>query len=283
MGVRRSEYYATRVPLRLLAEILGHGFDFLLALWHRRLKFIFSVSLGLAFVCVSCTSDSSEDMLITVINKSDPKIVQKLLQQGADANARDTTGRPALIVAIMQGDTAIVETLVAHNADVNVEFEGIRPLMFATVRNNCSSEIVSTLLRAGAHVNDRDAVVGSAPLLEAAAYGNLDCVEVLLRSKARLDIVNNRGEGAAYHAVLGKELRILEKLVNAGARVDSPNDDGVTPLMVAAAMGDKEIVRLLLKKNVDVCATDTRGRSAAALAVEEGHDDIVLLLDSKCS
>jgi ankyrin repeat protein len=44
----------------------------------------------------------------------------------------------------------------------------------------------------------------------------------------------------------------VRRLVEAGAEVNAASNSGVTPLMNAAGMGNKEAVELLIKKGADV-------------------------------
>jgi RNA polymerase primary sigma factor len=57
-------------------------------------------------------------------------------------------------------------------------------------------------------------------------------------------------------------------------RGDDPNaadENGMTPLLLAAERGHREVCRMLVDGGADVCATDASGRDAYQLAVEGGH------------
>lgn len=54
---------------------------------------------------------------------------------------------------------------------------------------------------------------------------------------------------------------------------------GVTPLMVAAALGNGAAVEALIAAHADLDRLDAAGRSARRLAVENGHPHVVRLLD----
>jgi ankyrin repeat protein len=56
------------------------------------------------------------------------------------------------------------------------------------------------------------------------------------------------------------------------------NENDLTPVMLASKLNHYEILELLLKKDLDVNATNDEGKSALHFACAEGNDDIVYLL-----
>jgi ankyrin repeat protein len=87
------------------------------------------------------------------------------------------------------------------------------------------------------------------------------------------------GPGALYDAVLAGDAARVRELAP-GADVNQRNDDnGWTPLMVAAAAGDVEIIAALLAQpGIDVGARGDDERTALHIAAERGHDAVVARL-----
>ena len=72
-----------------------------------------------------------------------------------------------------------------------------------------------------------------------------------------------------------------EKLINAGANVNSKDELGVSPLHWAALNNNSKLVRFLLKNGANVNSAAVDGDTPLQTAVILGHTDIVkLLLDS---
>ena len=79
----------------------------------------------------------------------DTRTARRLLRAGASPNARDSNGGTVLTGAVMLGDLAMVELLLESGADVNATDQAGRPaLLYATVAQ--LQEIKDRLLAAGA-------------------------------------------------------------------------------------------------------------------------------------
>jgi ankyrin repeat protein len=183
--------------------------------------------------------------LINAANKGDFEVVEALLDNGADINARDEQNQTALHQAASRGQTPIVKLLLERGADVNAKnLFGQTPLL-APVYSG-SLDTVRALLAAGADVDARSVLSGQTPLLAVSSL-QTKVVEALLKEGAD---VNAKGE--AYHE---------------------------TALMLAAVTGNKATVRVLLEKGADVKAASTNGRTAMLMAEALGHAEVVKLLE----
>lgn len=90
------------------------------------------------------------------------RIVQRLLELGADVNARDWWGVTPLIAAAGAGQVAIVSLLVQKGADVNVVPEKAPTALIAAIQQG-SLKTVDLLLAAKAQIDLSDGV-GQTPL-----------------------------------------------------------------------------------------------------------------------
>jgi ankyrin repeat protein len=192
------------------------------------------------------------------------EIVESLLADKADVNAKAVNGMTPLHYAVMKGYKDVVELLLANKADINAKNNnGGTPLHLAA-----NKDVAELLLANKADVNAKNNY-GETPLHLAA---NKDVVELLLANKADVNAKNNNG-GTPLHLAANKD--VAELLLANKADVNARNNNGETPLHLAA---NKDVVELLLADKADVNAKDNNGETPLHLAVANENWDVAELL-----
>lgn len=243
--------------------------------------------------------------LYSGIHQGHDFVVNMLLENGADANfRRDPFERTVLHVAIEQNRSVMVESLLGNNADNNArDTKGRTPLLLATQRGLCGlvnillkngakedgwtalllaadgghEKVVALLLQADEAVNKADEN-GETALHQAAGKGHEKLVELLLRTGADVDKASKNGWTALHGAAGGRHEKIVELLLQAGADVNKSSEGGWTALHQAATNRQAEVVRLLLQASADVNKASEGGETALHRAAEGGHEKVVELL-----
>ena len=130
------------------------------------------------------------------------EIVAALLARGADERTPDETGKPPIVYAAAGARLDIVKRLLARNIDVNARYTNdLTALMWASGPDEHAQEaqaikVVSFLLDAGAHIDDRDDR-GRTALMIAAEGGRAEIANVLLARGADPALKDKAGKRAA--------------------------------------------------------------------------------------
>jgi ankyrin repeat protein len=134
-------------------------------------------------------------------------IVEALLARGADERAPDDTGKPPIVYAAAGARIEIVKRLLAQNADINARYaNSLTLLMWASGPDEKAPEaramqVVSYLLDAGAHIDDRDDR-GRTALMIAAEGGRAEIASLLPARGADSTLKDKAGRRAADLTVL---------------------------------------------------------------------------------
>jgi uncharacterized protein len=150
-------------------------------------------------------------------SKGDLTNVKKLISEGADINATDSSGRSALIEAAWGGRTEIVKFLVEKGANVNIgDSAGYTALMRAA--EDGRDECVKILVQKKADVNIKGKVRGTTALMLAAEQGHLKIIELLLEHGAKINDSDQYEETALARALRTNQTKASELLESKGGR-----------------------------------------------------------------
>ena len=159
-----------------------------------------------------------------------------------------------LLIAAESGNTPELRNALAQGAHVNTMglIDGRTALNIAAQSGH--AEIVKILLDAGAQIDSRDAY-GRTALSWQASEDNFKMVEFLLRHGANPHLRDRHGRTALHRATRGSNDQgnpaIAVELLNYGADINAQDSDGQTPLMIALANHDIQMVTLLLARGAD--------------------------------
>ncbi len=181
--------------------------------------------------------------------KGDAAGIARLIAAGDNPNAQDAHSRTPLHVAAHLRHHAAAQALLKGGANPNaLDAQKYDIVTIAAVNND-----VPMLKLALAGGTDPKAITSpyqGTALIAAAHLGHAEVVRVLIDARAPLDHVNNLGWTALMESiVLGTggtaHTDALEALVKAGANLNIPDRQGVTPLAHARTRGYAAMVRIL--------------------------------------
>ena len=92
-------------------------------------------------------------------------------------------------------------------------------------------------------------------------------VELLAHAGAPLEARDRQGSTPLHHAAMGGHLEAVKTLVEAGANINAVNNYPLTPYMIAAKRGKKEIADYLLAHGAKDKLTDIQEKVGKSLGV----------------
>jgi len=191
---------------------------------------------ALAIPLVGSGRPMTDHRLHDAAASDDVAAIRALLAAGATIDARDEDGRTPLLAATHANNVRAAETLIAAGADVNAR-DAIddSPYLYAGAQGHL--EILTMTLKHGADLKSVNRYGGTA-LIPAAERGHVETVRTLIAAGVEVDHVNRLGWTALLEAIIlgdggSSHRQIVDLLIAAGADVNLPDGDGVTPLQHA--------------------------------------------------
>ncbi len=187
--------------------------------------------------------------LMRAVHGQMPDTAELLIDAGADVNKANSYGVTALYIAARAGDSAATQMLLAAGADANAALPTSGETVLMTAAKAGNAEVVAALLTGGTEG------VALTALGEA-------------RAAARI------AEAAGYSLLPNPTVATNYADVNARDRWY-----GRTAVMIAAAEGHLDVVRLLVDAGSDLNLADAEGSTSLSLARSYGHLDVAALLE----
>lgn len=167
-------------------------------------------------LCVGAEMSSPAGNLLAACRSNNLQAVAKLLSQGADVNTADANGETPLFYAVAAKNPDMVEMLLERNALVD------------NPESCCHS-----------------------PMVKAAQIGSVEILKLLAARGGDLHRryqIGERENGTLLHiAVENNNLEIARYLLSEHVSIETRNSAARSPLMLAAEMGNLEVVKLLVE------------------------------------
>ncbi len=182
-------------------------------------------------------------------SRGDAGEIERLIKAGEKPNLQDGNSRTPLHVAAHLRHHAAARALLRLGANANaLDAQRYDIVTIAAVNNDV--EMLKLALAGGTDPKAITSPYEGTALIAAAHLGHAEVVRVLIEAKAPLDHVNNLGWTALMESIVlgngGKNhTDALAALVKAGANLNIPDRQGITPLGHAKGRGYAEMVRIL--------------------------------------
>jgi ankyrin repeat protein len=207
------------------------------------------------------------------------RVVQILLEKGAEVNAQGGEYGNALQAASRYGHEKVVQILLEKGAEVNAQGGGYGNALQAASGYG-HEKVVQILLEKGAEVNAQGGGYSNA-LQAASGSGHEKVVQILLEKGAEVN-AQGGGYGNALQAASGNgHEKVVQILLEKGAEVNAQGGGYGNALQAASRYGHEKVVQILLEKGAEVNAQGGWYGNALQAASRYGHEKVVQLLLEK--
>lgn len=229
--------------------------------------------------------------LIEAVKEENIKLVQQLVEGGADVNFQDEWGWSPLHNAVQSCQEDMVDLLLRYGADPCLKKKNeATPFIIAGIVGNV--KLLKLFLSKGADVNECDAN-GFTAFMEAAVNGREEALKFLYENGAKVNLsrktkkdqkrLRKGGATALMDAAENGHVDVLKILLDEmGADVKARDNMGRNALIYAFRNSEnrnvEDIIHLLLHHGADVNVRGEKGKTPLILAVERKHLGLVQML-----
>lgn len=205
------------------------------------------------------------------------RVLQTLIDHGANVNATDADNKTPLHIAIENQHEEIIAILLFHpNIDLKIRDKGGNTCFATalTIRNHKAAQsILERLPNAAEQMDQR----GRNFLHIAIMKDDLESVLFLLSIQVDVNSrVHDVNQTPPLHlAAASKNEMIVRNLILAGARINDRDATSKSALHIACERGNLAAVSALLQNGADYDAVDNDGNNALHIAVRESHLQVV--------
>ncbi len=257
-------------------------------------KIILPFFLFYLLIICSCGGNSPGDKMLKAAADGDIGGIKLYLEQGVDINYRNSgilySQETACMKAAENGQLEALKFLVEKGADFKMANDGgENPISYAG--KNGQFEVVMYLISLGEDVNYQERNYGMTPLLNAAAYGDLEYMKKLISKGADKKIRNKEKHTLLTIASSYKKAKAVNFLLKNGSNPNEQGQYGWTALTWAISSSDymdygipddiKATIDALINAGANLNQKDDDGNTVLIHAAQQNALSLIDYLISK--
>ncbi|XP_046337772.2 ankyrin repeat domain-containing protein 17-like [Haliotis rufescens] len=221
--------------------------------------------------------DKGHDTLLHLACKGgNVEVVKFVLSLGMlSINSRGWQEMTPVMLAADKGHKEVVELLVSKGADVSLLDKGHDTLLHLACKGG-NVEVVKFVLSLGMQSINSRGWQEMTPVMLAADKGHKEVVELLVSKGADVSLLDKGHDTLLHLACKGGNVEVVKFVLSLGMQsINSRGWQEMTPVMLAADKGHKEVVELLVSKGADVSLLDKGHGTLLHLACKGGNVEVV--------
>jgi len=194
-----------------------------------------------------------QTFLIHAVQSNNVELARLLLDHGAPIDTFNKYGETALYCAIAEDNIDLANFLLKRGADPNRKCKSGETALMAADSENA----INLLINSGANPNLQDNK-GETALMKSLKH---EFIRLLLKSGADPSIKDENGRTILHRRSSDFLEPVFDDLISHGCKIDEPDNEGFTPLILSAYPLSEDVL-FLLKKGANPNYRNLKGRTA---------------------
>ncbi|XP_063924549.1 putative ankyrin repeat protein RF_0381 [Zophobas morio] len=192
------------------------------------------------------------------------ELIALLVSEGADVNAQNIEGVTRLHHACEYNNYATAKVLLDNEARIDIlDSKYQNALHYALLNEGSHKDIIDLLAQSGVDVNGKDEN-GTTPIHRAGAKGDITDLELILKNRGELTLLDNKGRNVLHYAAsrCTEDVPVVLFLIRNGLSINSRDKNKKTPLHKACHCGNFLVAETLLKEGAQLDSVDINNENA---------------------
>jgi len=220
------------------------------------------------------TKDGYTPLHRLAYSNTDPAIFNFFLNAGANVNQQDADGNTPFINAASGNKLEIVQLLASRVKNINETNKNEQTALMLAVKGN-NAQVVSFLLEKGGNASAKDNKGNTLAYYLVESFNGRDVdtfdKKLVLLKKKGVQFTTTQAEGNNLYHLAAKQnnLELLQRLTTFGIDINAKNEEGLTPLHLAAMKAeDDQIMKYLISQGANAKITTDFEETVYDLATE---------------
>ncbi|XP_046560779.1 putative ankyrin repeat protein RF_0381 [Haliotis rubra] len=225
---------------------------------------------------ISKEDDDGENILHASCQGGNVDIVKHVLTRKVlYTNSTDNNGITPLMLAAGYGNQVVFHFLIERRANTLARDDADRTILHWACQGGNVKIVDGILTQNIVDVNSNDGEK-TTPLLLAAYHGKRDVLVLLIEKGAYISAVDHESKNILHLSCTGGHVDTVKYVLNQSiVDINSKDDEAMTPVMLAASLGKREVFDILLKNGADLSVVDKGGDNILYSAIRGGNGKIV--------